>query len=113
MTEVGGAVRGTARGPMVEGYVADKGIMTVHVTVRGRSGHTSIPYGVDNALVKAAHVVQRIAAYRPQPRIVDEWRAWVEHQEFAPDLAGLLVDPDRLGDALPTLSPSLARQAHA
>jgi acetylornithine deacetylase/succinyl-diaminopimelate desuccinylase-like protein len=113
VTEVGGAVRSTGRGPVVEGYVADKGIMTVHVTVRGTSGHTSIPYGVDNALVKAAQVVQRIAEYRPQTKIVDEWRAWVEHQQFAPELARVLVDPDRLADALPTLAPGLARQAHA
>jgi acetylornithine deacetylase/succinyl-diaminopimelate desuccinylase-like protein len=98
---------------VVEGYLADKGIMTVHVTVRGTSGHTSIPYGVDNALVKAAQVVQRIVEHRPPTRILDEWRTWVEHQQFAPELARLLVDPDRLGEALPTLSPGLARQAHA
>jgi acetylornithine deacetylase/succinyl-diaminopimelate desuccinylase-like protein len=113
VTEVGGAVRRTPRGPVVEGYLADKGIMTVHVTVRGTSGHTSIPYGMDNALVKAARVVQRIADYRPPPRILDEWRTWVEHQQFAPGLARLLLDPDRLDEALPTLSPDLARQAHA
>jgi acetylornithine deacetylase/succinyl-diaminopimelate desuccinylase-like protein len=113
VTEVGGAVRSTARGPVVEGYVADKGIMTVHVTVRGTSGHTSIPYGIDNALVKAAQVVQRIADYRPQPKILDEWRTWVEHHQFPSALADLLIDPDRLDQALPTLSPALARQAHA
>jgi acetylornithine deacetylase/succinyl-diaminopimelate desuccinylase-like protein len=113
VTEVGGAVRGTTRGPVVEGYVADKGIMTVEVTVRGTSGHTSIPYGVDNALITAARVVQRIADYRPRTRILDQWRTWVEHQRFAPELARLLVDPDRLDDALPTLPPGLARQAHA
>jgi acetylornithine deacetylase/succinyl-diaminopimelate desuccinylase-like protein len=113
VTEVGGAVRRTARGAVVEGYLADKGIMTVHVTVRGTSGHTSIPYGMDNALVKAARVVQRIADYRPPPRILGEWRTWVEHQQFAPELARVLVDPDRLDEALPTLSPDLARQAHA
>src|SRR4051812_41392718 len=113
VTEVGGAVRGTDRGPVVEGYVADKGIMTVEVTVRGTSGHTSMPYAVDNALVRAAQVVQRIAGYRPRCRILDEWRTWVERQRLAPELARLLVDPDRLDDALPTLPPGLARQAHA
>jgi acetylornithine deacetylase/succinyl-diaminopimelate desuccinylase-like protein len=98
---------------VVEGYVADKGIMTVHVTVRGTSGHTSIPYGLDNALVKAAKVIERIAEHRPPPRIGDDWRTWVEHHAFPPELARLLVDPDRLDQALPTLSPGLARQAHA
>jgi acetylornithine deacetylase/succinyl-diaminopimelate desuccinylase-like protein len=113
VTEVGGAVRDTARGPVVEGYVADKGIMTAYVTVRGTSGHTSIPYGMDNALVKAARVIQRIAEYRPRTRILDEWRTWVEHQQFPGELAQVLVDPDQLDDALPTLPPGLARQAHA
>lgn len=113
VTEVGGAVRRTPGGPVVEGYLADKGTLTAQVTVRGTSGHTSIPYGMDNALIKAARVVQRIADYRPPPRIPDEWRTWVEHQQFAPELARLLVDPQRLDQALPTLSPDLARQAHA
>ena len=113
VTEVGGAVRRTPGGPVVEGYLADKGTMTVQVTVRGTSGHTSIPYGMDNALIKAARVVQRIADHRPRPRIPDEWRTWVEHQQFAPELARVLVDPQRLDEALPALSPDLARQAHA
>ena len=113
VTEVGGAVRATARGPVVEGYVADKGIMSAYVTVRGTSGHSSMPYGMDNALVKAAHAIQRIAEYQPRPRILDEWRTWVEHQQFAPELARVLVDPDRLDEALPTLPAGLARQAHA
>lgn len=113
VTEVGGAVRATDRGPVVEGYVADKGIMTVQITVRGTSGHTSIPYGMNNALVTAARVVQRIAEHQPQPRIVDEWRAWVAHQQFPATLARVLVDPDRLDEALPSLPPGLARQAHA
>jgi acetylornithine deacetylase/succinyl-diaminopimelate desuccinylase-like protein len=42
----------------VEAYVADKGLMGVRLTVRGTSGHASIPYGVDNALVKAAFLVE-------------------------------------------------------
>lgn len=66
VTEVGGAVRGTARGPVVEGHVADKGIMSVYVTVRGTSGHSSMPYGMDNALVKAAHAIQCVAEYQPR-----------------------------------------------
>src|SRR5205807_581302 len=35
----------------------------------GRSGHASMPGIADNALVKAARLVERIAAYRPEPQI--------------------------------------------
>ncbi len=113
VTEVGGAVRRTIRGPLVEGYIADKGGAVLHITVRGTSAHTMMPFRVDNALVKAAQVVQRIAAYHPATRIGEEWRTWVGHQRFDPDLARLLTDPDRLDGALPALPPELARQAHA
>jgi acetylornithine deacetylase/succinyl-diaminopimelate desuccinylase-like protein len=113
VTEVGGAVRQTVRGPLVEGYVADKGGVVLRITVRGTSAHTMMPLRVDNALVKAAQVVQRIAAYHPATRIGEVWRAWVSHQEFDPAVAQLLTDPDRLNGALPGLPPDLARQAHA
>jgi acetylornithine deacetylase/succinyl-diaminopimelate desuccinylase-like protein len=40
--------------------------------VRGRSGHASMPGIADNALVKAAGLVQRLAALRPEPQIGPE-----------------------------------------
>jgi acetylornithine deacetylase/succinyl-diaminopimelate desuccinylase-like protein len=44
----------------------------VKITVRGRSGHASMPGIADNALVKAAALVQRLAEYRPEPTIGPE-----------------------------------------
>ena len=40
--------------------------------VHGRSGHASIPAIADNALVKAAALIERLAAYRPEPRLEPE-----------------------------------------
>jgi acetylornithine deacetylase/succinyl-diaminopimelate desuccinylase-like protein len=40
--------------------------------VRGRSGHASMPGISDNALVKAARLIERLAEYRPEPRLEPE-----------------------------------------
>jgi acetylornithine deacetylase/succinyl-diaminopimelate desuccinylase-like protein len=42
------------------------------VRVHGRSGHASMPGIADNALVKAAPLIERLAAYRPEPTIGPE-----------------------------------------
>ena len=48
---------------------AEKLTAPFNVRVHGRSGHASMPGIADNALVKAARLVERIAAYRPEPQI--------------------------------------------
>jgi acetylornithine deacetylase/succinyl-diaminopimelate desuccinylase-like protein len=114
LSEVGGAVQPRIDGgPLVEGYVSDKGGALVLIKVRGTPGHTSLPYGSDNAIVKAAEVVRRLEAHRPSTRISDPWRAWVGKQGFPTATADLLVDPDRLWDGLASLPPRLAAKAHA
>src|SRR5262249_30520042 len=40
--------------------------------VHGRSGHASLPSIADNALVKAAGYIERIAALRPKPQLIPE-----------------------------------------
>jgi acetylornithine deacetylase/succinyl-diaminopimelate desuccinylase-like protein len=45
--------------------------------VRGRSGHASLPGIADNALVKAAVLVERLGAYRPEPRLQPEVAAFL------------------------------------
>ncbi len=42
------------------------------VRVLGRSGHASMPSIADNALIKAATLIERIAAYRPQQEVQQE-----------------------------------------
>ena len=73
-----------------------------------------MPFGVDNALVKAAEVVRRLAAYRPRPVVSDLWRAQVENHNWPdPNLAAALLDPGRLDDAIAQLEPRTAKLAHA
>ncbi|MEN3342443.1 MAG: hypothetical protein V7644_1847 [Actinomycetota bacterium] len=45
--------------------------------VHGRSGHASMPGIADNALVKAARLVERLAAYRPEPQVQPEVEAFL------------------------------------
>ncbi|MGI8420940.1 MAG: M20/M25/M40 family metallo-hydrolase [Gaiellaceae bacterium] len=68
--------------------------------VRGRSGHASMPGLADNALVKAAPLVEKLAAYRP------EQRHTVETEAFARAVLGEVPEP---GEALVRLDPLLAR----
>jgi acetylornithine deacetylase/succinyl-diaminopimelate desuccinylase-like protein len=44
--------------------------------VRGRSGHASMPGIADNALVRAARLVGRVASFRQPPRLIPETAAF-------------------------------------
>jgi acetylornithine deacetylase/succinyl-diaminopimelate desuccinylase-like protein len=46
--------------------------------VHGRSGHASLPSIADNALVKAAGYIERIAALQPEPTLIPEVEAFLE-----------------------------------
>ncbi len=113
LTEVGGIVTEGATGTIVEAVTGEKGGAVVDITVRGTPSHGSTPFGSDNAVIKAAEIVRRLAEHRPQTRITDSWRRWVEGQAYDPELKALLTDADRLWDALGTLPPGLAARAHA
>jgi acetylornithine deacetylase/succinyl-diaminopimelate desuccinylase-like protein len=45
--------------------------------VRGRSGHASIPGIADNALVKAARLIERLGSFAPEPRLLPETEAFL------------------------------------
>jgi len=51
---------------------AEKLSSPFRLRVYGRSGHASMPGISDNALVKAARLIQRLAEYRPEPRLEPE-----------------------------------------
>ena len=100
LTEVGGIVSEGAHGTNVEVVTGEKGGAVVDIVVTGTPSHGSTPFGADNAVVKAAEVVRRLAEHRPETHISESWRGWVEGQPFDADLKALLTDPDRLWDAL-------------
>ena len=114
VTESGGVPIPTPSGPMLGVAVGEKGGNSRRLIVEGTPGHGSRPLRTDNALVTAAEVVRRVAAYHPRARILDEWRRFIEGMELGPELTGALTDPDRVYDTAATMEPlSLARTAHA
>lgn len=92
LTENGGLHSGPAEAPYVGINVAEKGVAWRRLTVRGTPGHGSRPFRGDNALVKAAGVVQRLADYRAKPKFTELWRERVSTLELQPEWERALLD---------------------
>src|SRR3989442_914097 len=58
--------------------VAEKMSAPFRLGVHGRSGHASMPGIADNALLKAAALVEKLGAYRPEPRLEPEVAALLQ-----------------------------------
>jgi acetylornithine deacetylase/succinyl-diaminopimelate desuccinylase-like protein len=52
--------------------IAEKMTSPFELRVHGRSGHASLPGIADNALVKAATLIERLASFRQEPRLLPE-----------------------------------------
>jgi acetylornithine deacetylase/succinyl-diaminopimelate desuccinylase-like protein len=111
LTENGGLHSGPPEAPFVSVNVAEKGVAWRRLRVRGTPGHGSAPFRSDNALVKAAGVIQRLHDYRPAPRFHELWRQKVDSLGLPDDLRASLLDPARIDDALDAL-PNAAAAAH-
>lgn len=114
ITESGGFPIPTPGGIKRPVIVAEKGTHWCVLRVRGTPGHASQPLRTDNALVKGAEVVRRIAAYRPQTQIHETWRRFVEGMGFPPEFSEPFLRAEgfvEMCEALPMVG--LARQAHA
>src|SRR5438874_8032895 len=73
VNEGGGERRDLANGGAIyEATVAEKMTAPFRLLVRGRSGHASMPGIADNALVKAAQLIERLAAFCPEPQLGPE-----------------------------------------
>src|SRR5262250_788703 len=108
LTENGGTVSAHDGQLNVTVHVGEKGVAWRRLRVKGTPGHGSMPYGADNALVKAAHVVTRLAEYRPAPDVTDLWRGVVASLALDPAVKTALVDPSRVDEAIARLPASLA-----
>jgi acetylornithine deacetylase/succinyl-diaminopimelate desuccinylase-like protein len=100
-------------GPKVMMVVAEKGSHWVSLRVKGTPGHGSMPYRTDNALVKAAEVVRRIATYRPPLRLDGPWREFVNGMRFVQELSAGFLDPKRFYPTIDTLPAGIARMLDA
>ena len=103
--------------PVYQATVAEKMTAPFRLRVHGRAGHASMPRIADNALVNAAKLVERIAAYRPEPQIGPEVGAFLRAllgevppaHEAAARVAQLDPATGALVEALlvPTFSPTI------
>lgn len=116
LTEMGGFRMGlpSVGGAKVPVMVAEKGSYWCTLRVRGTPGHGSMPWRSDNALVKAAEVVRRIAEYRPQTRIHDVWRRFVQDAALPEEMTAMLLDADGVREFAGSVPDvALGRMVHA
>ncbi len=113
LTENGGTVsRGAHGGELnVTVHVGEKGVAWRRLRIKGTPGHGSMPYAADNALVKAAKVVGRLAEYRPAPYVDDLWNGFVGSLSLDPAVKAALVDPSRVDESIAALTPGMAKYA--
>jgi acetylornithine deacetylase/succinyl-diaminopimelate desuccinylase-like protein len=113
ITESGGIPIPSASGPKLPIMVGEKGCYWSTITVRGTPGHGSQPWRTDNALVKAAEAVRRIADYAPATDINDVWRRFVAGIDIPDELARGLLSADDFMSTIEYLPLGIARQFHA
>src|SRR6476469_6693739 len=81
---------------------AEKLTAPFNIRVHGRSGHASMPGIADNALVKAARLIERIASYRPEAQIQ------TEVDVFLRTVLGEVPSPDAVVARARELDPTIA-----
>ena len=100
LTENGGLHGGPPNSPSVSMNVGEKGVAWRRVRVRGTPGHGSTPFRSDNALVRAAAVVQRIADYRPPARFHEHWGTQIANMDIDDETKTIMLDPNKIDDYL-------------
>jgi acetylornithine deacetylase/succinyl-diaminopimelate desuccinylase-like protein len=117
ITESGGfamPLPSTTPGPKLPVMVGEKGTYWCRIQVKGTPGHGSMPLRTDNALVKAAEVVRRIAEFQPDTTIIDAWRSFVERSDMPADMAEVFLDPQRVHQFVQDFPDlGVARMVHA
>ena len=99
----GGGDRTVVRGRSV--YLcstAEKMTSPFLLRVRGRSGHASMPGIADNALVKAAPLLERLGEFRPRVRLLPETEV------FLRTVLGAPADADSMLERVEQLEPALS-----
>jgi acetylornithine deacetylase/succinyl-diaminopimelate desuccinylase-like protein len=113
LTESGGIPTDTAAGRRIVMMAGEKGIGWRRLTIHGVPGHGSMPYRADNALVTAAEVVRRLAAYAPVPQLGEMWTAYVDALGLDDEGRAALLDPGRVDEAIARMDTRIARYCHA
>jgi acetylornithine deacetylase/succinyl-diaminopimelate desuccinylase-like protein len=106
----GGGDRVVVEGrPLYLCALAEKMSSPFLLRVRGRSGHASMPGIADNALVRAARLLERLDHLEPAPRLLPETEGFFRALGAAPDVSALEEELTGLDPAVRALvEPMLA-----
>ena len=117
LTESGGfqlPLPSTRPGPILPVMVGEKGVHWCRLTVHGRAGHGSMPFGADNATAKLAEAVRRLVEHAPATNLGEAWLRLVAGADVPAGLASALSNPAALERFLATSpDPGLAGAIHA
>lgn len=114
LTESGGLHSGLGDAQFVGVNIGEKGVAWRKLRVRGTPGHGSAPFRSDNALVRAAAVIERLTAYSPAPHFHELWTHQVSSMGLDDDSRQTLLDTSRIDDLLASMpNAGLARHLHA
>ncbi|MFK7917189.1 MAG: M20/M25/M40 family metallo-hydrolase [Ilumatobacter sp.] len=114
LTELGGWSHAGPDGTRhVTVNVAEKGMSWRRLRVKGTPGHGSMPFGADNALIKAAEIVRRLSEYRPAPNLDEVWGAQVASMDLSDEQRDGLMDPSAIWSTLESMPVPQARTCHA
>lgn len=113
ITESGGFPIGSEDATKLPVLIAEKGIEWSKLRVTGTPGHGSMPFRTDNALVKAADVVRRIANHEPKTRIQEEWRQFVGTMGLPEEMTAPLLQEEGFTDVIAHLPIGMSRMAYS
>jgi acetylornithine deacetylase/succinyl-diaminopimelate desuccinylase-like protein len=113
VTEFGGARIPLGTSPRLPIMVAEKGSHWTKLRVRGVPGHGSMPYRTDNAAVKIAEVVRRIAGYRPPADLHEVWLRFIDGLDLPAAERMALRSASALEAELARMPAGIARMLHA
>jgi acetylornithine deacetylase/succinyl-diaminopimelate desuccinylase-like protein len=113
ITESGGFPLQSPSGIRLPFLAEEKGPLWATLRVTGTPGHGSMPFRTDNALVKAAEIVRRLADYRPPTRIDKAWRDFVEGLGIPAEFAEPLLREEGFVEALGLLPVGVSKMAYS
>lgn len=113
LTEYGGTPSFTDDGVTVLLTSGEKRGAFRQLSIQGEPGHGSMPYGTDNALIKAATIVNRLTEYEIAPRIDEMFTERIRALGLDPTIEARLLDPAHIEDALAELPSGMARNIHS
>ncbi len=99
LTENGG-LHGGGSEPSIRMNIGEKGVAWRRIKVKGQPGHGSMPFRADNALIRAAGVVDRLAQYSPPARLTELWPSVVESLDVDAETKELMRDPAAVEEIL-------------